>query len=192
MRQTHVREKILSAGLETLYSKGFNATSVQDITEAAGVPKGSFYNHFESKEQLGVEVVQCYADSGAQAFEALGREFPEPRRHIEAYFRTLMARAVASGFCTGCLIGNFGAELTNQSETIRLALVEAQQIWKNQIIAKIAEAQAQGEISAATPAEMLAGFALDAWQGAVVRARIERSAQALENFLEILLTKILV
>ena len=49
----NVREQLLETGLQVLHERGFNATSVQDITEAAGVPKGSFYNHFESEEDLG-------------------------------------------------------------------------------------------------------------------------------------------
>jgi TetR/AcrR family transcriptional regulator, transcriptional repressor for nem operon len=47
----------LSVGLQTPHRRGFNATSVQDITDAAGAPKGSFYNHFESKDALAAEVV---------------------------------------------------------------------------------------------------------------------------------------
>jgi len=60
MSKPNVREQILTTGLALLHGRGFNATSVQDITEAAGVPKGSFYNHFASKEALGLEVVQRY------------------------------------------------------------------------------------------------------------------------------------
>src|SRR5215470_14003251 len=59
----NVREQLLDTGLQVLHERGFNATSVQDITEAAGVPKGSFYNHFESKEALGAEVVLRYLES---------------------------------------------------------------------------------------------------------------------------------
>ena len=59
----NVREQLLDKGLQVLHERGFNATSVQDITEAAGVPKGSFYNHFESKEDLGAEVVLRYLES---------------------------------------------------------------------------------------------------------------------------------
>lgn len=66
MAKPHVREEILAAGLETLHNRGFNATSVQDITEAAGVPKGSFYNHFASKEELGSAFVAAYAEKGAR------------------------------------------------------------------------------------------------------------------------------
>ena len=52
MSKPNFRDQILTAGLEALHSSGLNATSVQDITEAAGVTKGSFYNHFADKEDL--------------------------------------------------------------------------------------------------------------------------------------------
>jgi AcrR family transcriptional regulator len=58
-----VRGKLVEAGLETLHAKGFNGCSVQDITEAAGVPKGSFFNHFKTKEALALEVLGPYGES---------------------------------------------------------------------------------------------------------------------------------
>src|SRR6478672_12935550 len=60
MGRPSAREEIVQAGLKCLVEKGFNAVGVQDITDTAGVPKGSFYNHFESKEALGVEIVERY------------------------------------------------------------------------------------------------------------------------------------
>ena len=55
-----VREQIVQAGIEDPVEKGFNGVGVQEITDTAGVPKGSFYNHFESKEALGAEIVERY------------------------------------------------------------------------------------------------------------------------------------
>ena len=60
MAKYDTKEKIIQAALKTLLQKGFNGVGVQEITEQAGVPKGSFYNHFESKEALGVEIVERY------------------------------------------------------------------------------------------------------------------------------------
>jgi hypothetical protein len=65
MAKANVKEQIVTTSLQLLHGKGFNATSVQDITDAAGVPKGSFYNHFSSKEALGLEVLQRYVDGVA-------------------------------------------------------------------------------------------------------------------------------
>ena len=60
MARQNTREQIVQAGLKCLVEKGFNGVGVQDITTTAGVPKGSFYNHFESKEALGAEIVERY------------------------------------------------------------------------------------------------------------------------------------
>ena len=60
MARRNVREQIVEAGLKCLLEKGFNGVGVQEITSSAGVPKGSFYNHFESKEALGAEVIERY------------------------------------------------------------------------------------------------------------------------------------
>ena len=60
MAKPNVKEKLIEAGLKTLLAGGFNGVGVQEITDAAGVPKGSFYNHFDSKETLGAEIVERY------------------------------------------------------------------------------------------------------------------------------------
>ena len=60
MAKPNVRERLLDAGVETFHRRGFNGCGVQEITEAAGVPKGSFYNHFASKEALGAAVLDRY------------------------------------------------------------------------------------------------------------------------------------
>src|SRR6266436_3990981 len=60
MPRASTKEQIVTAAVETLHMKGFNATSVEDITNAAKVPKGSFYNHFKSKEDLAVEALDRY------------------------------------------------------------------------------------------------------------------------------------
>lgn len=60
MAKPNVRERLLDAGVEAFHRRGFNGCGVQEITEAAGVPKGSFYNHFASKEALGAAVLDRY------------------------------------------------------------------------------------------------------------------------------------
>jgi len=54
------KAELVEAGLDLLHRRGFSATSVADIAEAAGVPKGSFYNHFKSKDDFGSAVLDLY------------------------------------------------------------------------------------------------------------------------------------
>jgi TetR/AcrR family transcriptional regulator, transcriptional repressor for nem operon len=190
-QKTDVREKLLTAALETLHRNGFNATGVQDITGAAKVPKGSFYNHFESKDALGVEVVEHYAAKGAERRQALVGGTGSPLARLRAHFRTLNQLGLGTGFSRGCLLGNFSAELAGQSSDIRASLEGAMASWTKDIALVIAEAQKAGDVSRDIPAATLAAFLLNAWEGAVLRSKVERSAAPLDAFMSVAFNKIL-
>jgi TetR/AcrR family transcriptional repressor of nem operon len=131
MARLNVREQLLSAGLDTLRRRGFNATSVQDITEAAGVPKGSFYNHFESKEALGAEAVLKYLEQSEawKALRALQDARGAPLTKLRKYFESLTERALKAESWAGCMLGNFACELSNQSPLIREQVATAFDTW---------------------------------------------------------------
>lgn len=190
-QKTNVRERVLAAAFEALHKNGFNATGVQDITDAAKVPKGSFYNHFESKEALGVEVVELYVAKGGERRQALVAGRGAPLARLKAYFKSLNQLGPATGFTRGCLLGNFSAELASQSPDIRQALTAALADWTRDIAAVLAEAQQAGEVSRDLPAGTLAAFLLNAWEGAVLRSRVDRSAAPLDAFMTIAFNKIL-
>jgi TetR/AcrR family transcriptional repressor of nem operon len=186
----NLREEILNAGLATLHSRGFNATSVQDITEAAGVPKGSFYNHFASKEDLGAAVVQLYSDKGAARRRALKDRTAPPLARLRRYFEGLadMGRYPDAA---GCLLGNFGAELSNQSPAIRTQVSTAFVEWAEVVAEVIDEAQRAGDISGDQTPQALAAFIIDAWEGAVMRGKVEQNRAPVDAFLAMIFTKVL-
>jgi TetR/AcrR family transcriptional repressor of nem operon len=116
--------------VDVFHARGFNGCSGQDIVDAAGVPKGSFYNHFESKEALGVEVVHAYtALVGAYVVEAGAAQIltgpGTPLRRIRAYFEAVVEQNVSCGVRKGCLLGNFATELAPHSVEIANAVTEA-------------------------------------------------------------------
>ena len=192
MPRPNLREQLLSAGLETMYRKGFNATSVQDITDAAGAPKGSFYNHFASKEMLAAEAVRRYADGISARCAALRDRKLTPLQRLRTYFESRRASLLEAKFETGCMLGNFGAELSNQSPLISKRVEVAFDAWTADVAAVIAEAQKTGTVSRDVPARALAEFLINAWEGAVLRAKVEKSVAALEQFFEVTFTRILV
>src|SRR5262245_3183421 len=126
MAKANVRERLLDAGLETLQRRGFNGCGVQEITNAAGVPKGSFYNYFDSKEALGAAVVDRYWQQRAGAVLPILEETDvSPRERLRRYFAALAANMAKRDYTGGCMIGNLGAELSDQSRLVceRLAAV---------------------------------------------------------------------
>jgi TetR/AcrR family transcriptional repressor of nem operon len=192
MPKPNVKEQIVTAGMALLHSKGFNATSVQDITEAAGVPKGSFYNHFTSKEELGVEVLQRYARQAGEIGALLGESSPPPREWLRGYFEKLVESNVASEFNAGCMLGNFSTELSSQSQAIRQTARQSFAAMCAMLEQVIAQGQRDGSIASGQPAGELANFTTDAWQGAVLRAKAEKDRAPLDRFVDMVLNRILV
>jgi len=191
MPKPNVRDNILSAGLEALHGRGFNATSVQDITEAAGAPKGSFYNHFASKEDLGAAVVEHYAARLEKRGAILSDAALPPLTRIRGHFEALIASGRFPD-APGCLLGNFGAELSNQSPVIRSRVAVAFDEWTRSLARVVGEARDAGDLSVNTDPEATAAFLIDAWEGAVLRAKVKQNGAPLVAFLDMAFARILV
>ena len=191
MTKPNAREKLLEAALGTLHRRGFNATGVQDIADAAGVPKGSVYNHFASKEALGVEVLSRYwLKSSESVLPLLSDKTVPPLIRLRRYFATLGEGLCTEGYASGCLMGNFTAELADPCAPIREKLAALYQQWTQAIRACLDEAQAAGSLPG-VDCEALAGFLIAAWEGAVLRSKVERDGAALAQFQTITFTRLL-
>jgi TetR/AcrR family transcriptional repressor of nem operon len=176
--------------MKVLHARGFHASGVQDITDAAEVPKGSFYTHFDSKERFGAEVLGRYWEGRADRASAiLSDETKSPLARLKAYFA---AKSRSTGpFDKGCLIGNFSAELAADSRVVRDRLGAVFAAWTQLLASCIREAQAMGELRAELDADMTAGFLIDAYEGAVLRTKVDRDATALRRFETVVFSAIL-
>ncbi|WP_158502478.1 TetR/AcrR family transcriptional regulator [Vitiosangium sp. GDMCC 1.1324] len=175
-----MREELVEAALDQFHARGFNAAGVKDITDSAGVPKGSFYNHFESKEALAVVALQRFGES--RRLEDLANESVPPLARLRAHFEFLRDETVQRGFARGCLVGNFGTEVSDHSETIRAAVQQSLQRWAELIAAVLAEAQRTGTVRAGLDPQATARFVLNAWEGTLIEARASRSMTAFDTF----------
>lgn len=182
MARPNVRELIVEAGMKCLIEKGFNGVGVQEITSAAGVPKGSFYNHFESKEALGAEIVERYSVAPRRAI--LRDKSVPPLERLRRHFDATIKIFTDANFERGCLLGNFSAELSGQSDMIRDSLAGTYSRWTEDFEIAIADAQAEGAIKSKISAKELAAFLLDAFEGALLRARVEKDAGPLNRVVE--------
>src|SRR5215470_10443242 len=133
MAKPNVREQLIEAALETLHLHGFNGCGVQDITDAAGVPKGSFYNHFESKEELALQALERFWRNGADRRALLGDTNVDPVERLRRHFHALSDAIVRQNFQKGCLFGNFSSELSAQNRQIRDRLAEIYAAWSGLI-----------------------------------------------------------
>lgn len=186
------RDNLIQAGLRMIHAEGYSATGIQSIVEGARVPKGSFYNHFASKEAFGAEVIDAYSDHGQRKLRGfLCAPDRTPLARLEAYFDDRIEAFKASNYARGCLMGNFSAEAADHSALIRDRLVRQFDAWSNLIEQCIAEAQRQGTIGDRIPAAISARFIMNSWEGALLRMRIEKSDAPLVEFKEIVFGKLL-
>jgi TetR/AcrR family transcriptional regulator, transcriptional repressor for nem operon len=187
------RQKLLDAGVHMVHTGGYAATGIQDIVGAAEVPKGSFYNHFESKEAFGAEVVEAYFEPRSARMHTVFTDASmAPLARLVLYFDRRIAACTEAGYAQGCLIGNMSLEVADHSEAIRSRLAEAFAQWTAAIEECIRLAQQDGSIKNPMPAPVLAQFVLNSWEGALLRMRAEKGPQALEVFRQVIFQSILI
>lgn len=182
MPRPSVKEEIIEAAVKVLHQKGFNATGVQDITDAARVPKGSFYNHFESKEALGSEALERYWQGALRSLELLKDDGTPPLARLKAYFRKLRDVGHKAKYRPGCMIGNLSIEMSDQSPLIREHLAAILAKWTRAIEECVAEAQIDGSLRRDMDAGAIAAFILNSWEGAVLRTKVDRTGVAFDQF----------
>lgn len=166
------RDTLIQSGLAVFHEHGFHATGVQSIVDHAGVPKGSFYNHFKSKDELGVEILNYYWNVYSDARDAL-RDPGTPAleridRHLSAFGDSPF----------GCLVGNFSIEMFNV-ESFRSTLEMLYSSWITDIAYCIEEGQRRGNIRADDTAENLAEFVVTSLQGTILKTKIDRDSESL-------------
>jgi len=176
------REQIAQAALRQFHAHGFNATGISDITAAAGAPKGSFYNHFASKEECALEALSRYGES--LRFDILTTPGRPALKRLRTHFEFLGENMTRSGFAKGCLVGNFGAEVADHSPEIRSAVRAGFDQWALLIRQVLTEAQQAGELDNALDAGAAAVFILSAWEGMLIVTRADKSSVPFDAFFD--------
>ncbi len=186
------REKLLQVGMQVVHEHGFAGASVRDIVQAAGVPQGSFTNHFTSKEAFGLEVIDLYfANSVESMRQTLRNDDLPPLERLRAYIDASKNRLNKHNMRNGCLLGNFTAEATDTSEPIRLRLVEVFAEVQASVAYCLRAAVRAGEIAPSTDCNEIAGFIVSSLQGANLLAKAQRSPVPVERFKEVLFGRVL-
>lgn len=187
------RARLLRKGVAILTEKGFSAVGIEEILVSAGVPKGSFYHYFGSKDAFGLALIDAYADYFARK---LDRWFDDERRRPLDRMRDFVADARAGmarfGYRRGCLVGNLGQEMGALPEPFRDRLGAVLRDWEERTARCLFAAQQAGEIPKQADCLALAQFFWIGWEGAVLRAKLERNPAALDLFAEGFFTMIAV
>jgi TetR/AcrR family transcriptional regulator, transcriptional repressor for nem operon len=192
MKKKNTQSEIIRIGTDLIARQGYNATGIDVILKEAGIPKGSFYHYFKSKEDFGLAVINHFAENFEQRLEVfLNNEDLAPLNRIRDFLESSLMRVTQNQCTRGCLIGNLGQELADMNERFRARLNEIFVIWRERFAACLSEAQKRGELSGDVDPDITAGFMLSGWEGAILRAKVMKSPQPMRDFVDVLFGVIL-
>jgi TetR/AcrR family transcriptional repressor of nem operon len=193
--QHATKVKILDAALQIIRSKGYTATTVDDICKAAGVTKGSFFHHFKGKEELAVGAAQHWSEVTEEFFShAPYQQIADPRERVLAYidFRAQILQGPLPDFT--CLLGTMVQETFETYPAIRSACKQGIQVHADTVARMLSDAKAIYASDAEWNPESVALYTQAAIQGAFILAKAQGGADIavqciahLRRYLEILL-----
>lgn len=191
------KTKLLDAALHVIRARGYTATRIEDICEAAGLTKGSFFHHFKSKEDLALAAAEYWGVMTSRLFEtAPYHAVADPLGRLLAYvdFRKALLRGELPEFT--CLMGTMVQEVYDTHPRIREACNKSISDHAATLEADIAAAMQQYNIHAEWTAKSLALYTQAVIQGAFVLAKAKGgpavaadSIDHLRRYLEILFTR---
>ncbi|KAA0110578.1 TetR/AcrR family transcriptional regulator [Mycolicibacterium sp. P1-5] len=163
------KERLLRVGAKLFYENGFHGTTIDAVLAEAGVPKGSFYHHFGSKDAFGQAVLNRYMGfQGELVAQWVARTDLSTADKVTGYYRDMSQIFVKSGFQTACLTGKFSTEVAAASDVFRPQLAGQIEGWKTRVSALLASGQERGDVRRDRPAEDLADVVLALIQGSFV------------------------
>lgn len=182
LHSSDVREHIIATGTRIMAGKGFSAVGLNEILTEAGVPKGSFYHYFGSKEAFGVAMLTRYFEQYLAAIDiTLSQPGLTMAQRLMNYWRQWQDSQ--SYFdCQGkCLAVKLGAEVADLSDTMRLTL----KAGTSGIISRLAQALeagvAEGSLQIDAQPTQVAENLYQLWVGASIMVKIVRNIQPFES-----------
>ncbi|GAB7537051.1 acrylate utilization transcriptional regulator AcuR [Burkholderia sp. 3C] len=177
------RGVLIRAGMELLTEQGFSATGLDTVLKRVGIPKGSFYHYFESKEAFGRELMTAYDAYFAARLDRWLLDDSRPAlTRLADFVEDAKAGMARHDFTRGCLIGNLGLEVGALPEGFRETLETIFTSWQARVARCLRDAQREHTLAADANPDALAAFFWIGWEGAVLRARLVRNAAPLDTF----------
>ena len=173
---------ILDTAQRIVGAKGFASVGLNQILGAAGIPKGSFYYYFASKEAFGKDLLEHYFEKDLRQIDAfLSEPGRTARDRLIAYWRFFRANQERDDANGKCLAVKLGAEVSDMSEDMRLALKVGTAAVVARLSRVLKEGVADGSIAIAGSPSATAQTLYQLWMGASVISKISRERGAFVN-----------
>lgn len=182
--EASTKERLLEAGMSMLLKYGYNHLGIQQVLAETSVPKGSFYHHFESKEDFALQVIERYMVEVHGALDVcLGDQSLPPLKRVRSFFEGTREKYRQDGYL-GCLLGGLGQELSGVNEVFRRKIERCFAEIGARVASCLEEAITRGELARGTNAKKLADLLVDCWEGAALRTRLLRDPAPLQAMLD--------
>jgi len=167
-----------------LLRHGYHDLGIAALLEATKTPKGSFYHHFESKEDFGLQAIDAYmAEVHAGLDRCLGDESVPPLKRVRRFFELSEEKYRGEGYL-GCLLGGLGQELSGVSEVFRRKVEQCFSEIERRIAGCLQDAIQRGELPRETDPRRMAQLLVNCWEGAALRTRLLRDPAPLREMLD--------
>ena len=180
--RANTRDRIIETGAGIIHRKGFNHTGIQEILNAASVPKGSFYNYFKSKEDFGLQLIDYFSEQFNRiAKKTLQDTSVTPLNRLYGFLTAFIEHFESQNYEGGGPIGNLAQEMGDLNPAFRQKLKEAIDMMAEAYTSVLAEAQEARKISKNLEVKEAAYFIVAGWHGAVIQMKLEKSIAPLKN-----------
>lgn len=178
---TDVKQHILDTGRAIIVGKGFSAVGLNEILATADVPKGSFYHYFKSKEAFGEALVESYvADYLVHVDALLKPDGPSAAERLLRYWNSWMTTGDNQSAQCNCLVVKLSAEVSDMSESMRLALLRGTNLIIERLADCITQGRADGSIGGNFDSHRTAVALYELWLGAALLTKLRRERSALD------------
>ncbi len=182
IQNTDIRQHILDTAKPIILGKGFSAVGLNELLNAAEVPKGSFYHYFKSKEYFGEALLDSYFEAYLVRLEILlSAEGMNGAERLMSYWQRWLETQCGDDAETKCMVVKLGGEVSDLSEPMRLAL----QRGTNHIISRLADGIEEGIADGSLPNDLVAAdtalVLYNQWLGATILTKIWHDQSALES-----------
>ena len=178
------KQRLLSAGLPMLLQYGYNDLGIQALLASTHVPKGSFYHHFQDKEDFALQVLDQYMREVHAGLDVcLNDAERPPLERVRCFFERVQENYREQGYM-GCLMGGLGQELSGVNEVFRRKVEECFSAIAERIALCLEAARQNGELPAESDPRQMANLLVDCWEGAALRSRLQRDATPLTVMLD--------
>jgi len=180
--QSPTKEKILDAAQQLMLAKGFPATTVDEICQAAGFTKGSFFHYFASKEHLGKEVLDRFYVLLQQTIDQGSfRKKSDPLQRVYGYVDRFIEMSTNPELPNGCLLGHFTQELSDTHPEIRSLCAQYFAEWAALLKHDLDEAKAKHAPRVSFDTQSVAEYFLAVMQGSRILATAKQDVKVFEQ-----------